>query len=661
MSFIRFFAVFTLLLSLMTAPAQAQPEAKYSKVDFVSPVTATGDLASVPAALVVTMTPGWKTYWRTPGDSGLAPVIDSAGSSNVSAASLRWPAPHRFTIYDIDNFGYKDNVTFPVDITPATIGGAIEAKLRVDLLVCSDICVPESHSVSLSLPAGTASDSAHKAVYDAALATLPKADIDGVKLQSAELTVTPENRAQLSVSALITRPLADDADLFVESNGDVSFLKPDIAQDTATGETRFSMLANTTIAPDKLAQDLAGKTLTLTFVDKDGSLETTLPLTVSGIDVAPVDDAEVATLEIEPDMPKLGLSILLVAFIGGLILNLMPCVLPVLSLKVLSVLKHGGKGHEKEHRQHIFASFMASAAGIISSFWLMASALVALKTAGMSIGWGIQFQHPTFLIFLLVVVLAFALNMWGAFEIPLPRFIAHRIGGRKSHDSEGTLLGNFLTGAFATLLATPCTAPFLGTAVGFALAGSTLDIFAVFTFLGLGLATPYITLALIPRLFKYLPKPGKWMVTLRKILAVALFATAAWLVSILFTVATQPTLDSGWQKFDQSQIAPAVADGKVVIVDVTADWCLTCKANKRLVLEQADIMEALNQPHIIKLQADWTQRDEVIATYLRSFGKFGIPFNIVYGPAAPEGIVLPELLSKRLVLDALTMAAGESL
>lgn len=658
MSFVRFFAALALLLSLLATPAQAQPETKYSSVRLASPVTATGDLASVPAALIVTMTPGWKTYWRTPGDAGLAPVVDSAGSVNVSAVSLRWPAPHRFTIYDIDNFGYKENVTFPVDITHATVGAAIEAKLRVDLLVCSDICVPESHNVSLSLPAGAAADSADKAVYDAALATLPQTTIDGIALEKATAEITADNRLALTVTAKATRPLADDADVFVEGAEGVGFLRPDIAQDSATGTARFVMLANTTIAPDKLARDLAGKTLTFTFVDKDGALEATLPVSIDGV-VAAAPPETVATVALEPVMPKLGLTILLVAFVGGLILNLMPCVLPVLSLKVLSVLKHGGKGHEKEHRQHIFASFMASAAGIISSFWLMASALVALKSAGMSIGWGIQFQHPTFLIFLLVIVLAFAFNMWGAFEIPLPRFIAHRIGGRKSHDSEGTLLGNFLTGAFATLLATPCTAPFLGTAVGFALAGSTLDIFAVFTFLGLGLASPYILLALVPRLFKYLPKPGKWMVTLRKILAVALFATAAWLASILFTVATQPTLDTGWQKFDQALIAPAVADGKVVIVDITADWCLTCKANKRLVLEQADIMEALNQPHIIKLQGDWTQRDEVIATYLRDFGKFGIPFNIVYGPAAPEGIVLPELLSKRVVLDALTMAAGE--
>ena len=248
--------------------------------------------------------------------------------------------------------------------------------------------------------------------------------------------------------------------------------------------------------------------------------------------------------------------------------------------------------------------------------------------------------------------------MWGAFEVPLPRFIARHASRNKTED-EPTLLGHFLTGAFATLLATPCTAPFLGTAVGFALARGALEIFSIFTFLGIGLALPYILLAVSPSVFKYMPKPGKWMVSLRKILALALLLTALWLGSVLASISTTPALDSGWTKFDKALIAPAVAEGHTVMVDVTADWCLTCKANKRFVLESTEIVEALSGDNIIRLQADWTQRDQDIAAYLQSFGKYGIPFNIVYGPAAPEGIVLPELLSREAVLNALTEAAGE--
>jgi suppressor for copper-sensitivity B len=300
---------------------------------------------------------------------------------------------------------------------------------------------------------------------------------------------------------------------------------------------------------------------------------------------------------------------------------------------------------------------MASAAGILFSFWVMAGVLSTLKSAGQTIGWGIQFQYPGFLLFLIAVLLGFAANMWGLFEIPLPRLIVKNMPAR--HEHEPTLLGHFLTGSFATLLATPCTAPFLGTAVGFALAREGVDIFIVFTFLGLGLAFPYIVLALSPQVFKYMPKPGRWMIFLKKVLAAALALTAVWLFTVLMTVATQATLDDGWSPFDEALIAPAVNDGKTVVVDVTADWCLTCKANKRLVLDQQEVEDALSGPNILRLQADWTQRNETIAAYLRKYGKYGVPFNIVYGPGAPQGIILGELLSKDEIMRALAEATDE--
>ncbi len=639
-------------LLLLGGTAQAQQPAKHSAVRLYSPVMATGDLDKIPAALEITLEGNWKTYWRTPGDAGLTPVVETAGSTNIAKVDLHYPAPHRFTIYDIDNFGYKHSVTLPIDIIPATAGDAVDAQLRVDLLVCDEICVPESHSVTLALPAGTAEASPDASAYDAALKKIPARDVQGVEFKDSYLTVSSDNRTQLVVSAVLSQKPSREADLFVESHGgDISFGKPVIDHDSTTGQTTFTAFANTTTPQDKVAAKISQSPLVLTYVDGDLSAEGTLALGETPINAEIPDDAA-------DGAPALSLSILLYALIGGLILNLMPCVLPVLSLKVLSVLSHGGAKTDKASRHKVFVHFMASAAGIITSFWLIAGGLVALKLAGESIGWGIQFQHPGFLVFLIVVILAFALNMWGLYEIPLPRFIAHRVGRRRD-DTEPTVLGDFLTGAFATLLATPCTAPFLGTAVGFALAGSAVDIFTIFTFLGLGLAAPYILLALMPRLFKYLPKPGAWMLKLRRVLAIALLATAAWLASTLYTVSTQPTLDAGWEQFSEAAIAPAVAEGKVVFVDITADWCLTCKANKRLVLDTEDVITGLNQPHVVRMQGDWTQQDEVIAAYLKSFGKFGIPFNVVYGPAAPQGIILPELLSKRAVLDALVTAAGE--
>lgn len=650
-----FFALLLAALIFWGGPATAQQPAasKHSAVRLYSPVMATGDLDKIPAALEITLQDNWKTYWRTPGDAGLTPVVATDGSTNIAKVDLHYPAPHRFTIYDIDNFGYKHTVTLPVDITPAKAGDAVDAQFRVDLLVCDEICVPESHTVSLSLPAGTAEASTDAAAYDAALKKLPPRDVQGVEFKDTHLTVSSDNRTQLVVNAILSQKPSRDADLFVESEGgEVSFGKPVIEHDSTTGQTTFTAFANTTTPTDQIAQKISKSPLVLTYVDGDLSAEGSIALGETPL------AAQTATLDDEQAAPTLSLSILLYALLGGLILNLMPCVLPVLSLKVLSVLSHGGAKTDKASRHKVFVHFMASAAGIITSFWLIAGGLVGLKLAGESIGWGIQFQHPGFLIFLIVVILAFAFNMWGLYEIPLPRFIAHRVGRRRD-DTEPTVLGDFLTGAFATLLATPCTAPFLGTAVGFALAGSAVDIFTIFTFLGIGLALPYILLALMPRLFKYLPKPGAWMLKLRRVLAVALFATAAWLASTLYTISTQPTLDAGWEQFSEAAIAPAVADGKVVFVDITADWCLTCKANKRLVLDTDDVIAGLNQPHVVRMQGDWTKQDEVIAAYLKSFGKFGIPFNVVYGPAAPQGIILPELLSQRAVLDALVTAAGE--
>jgi suppressor for copper-sensitivity B len=229
----------------------------------------------------------------------------------------------------------------------------------------------------------------------------------------------------------------------------------------------------------------------------------------------------------------------------------------------------------------------------------------------------------------------------------------------KKHENEPTFFGHFLTGIFATLLATPCTAPFLGTAVGFALARGAFEIFAIFTFLGLGLAAPYILLSVSPKLIRLLPKPGKWMITLKRILALSLVATAAWLAHVLFTITTMPALEEGWAKLDQPAIAQYVAEGKTVFVDVTADWCLTCKANKKFVLETPEIEAALSAENVVRMQGDWTQRDETTAAYLQSFGRYGIPFNVVYGPGAPQGIALPELLAKKDILDALGTAGGE--
>lgn len=394
------------------------------------------------------------------------------------------------------------------------------------------------------------------------------------------------------------------------------------------------------------------------------------------------------------------LGMLLLALVGGLILNAMPCVLPVLSLKIFGMVKSAEQG-----RRHVVMGALGTTAGILVSFWVLAGAAVAAKAAGGAVGWGVQFQQPGFVAFLAVVVVLFTLNLWGLFEIPLPQRFA-QLGGQ---GSDG-LAGHFVSGLFATLMATPCSAPFLGTAVGFALGQQAGTIFAMFTAVGLGLALPYLLLAAFPSSARLFPKPGAWMLTLRGVLGFLLGGSAVWLFFVLSaqigpaqlaffqlallllalfvwlhrrskggtrrlvtvlallaaigsiviaaggrgqggaTVAESTRHD--WQPFDEGRALEIAAQGRPVFVDFTADWCLTCKTNEYLVLETDTVSDAFTQDDVVTMKADWTNADPEITAFLARYGRSSIPFYILYRPQQ-DPYVFGELLTKDRVLDAL--------
>ncbi len=690
-----------------------------SKVRLIAAVGAVGEDDSISLGLEFHMEPGWKTYWRSPGDAGLPPQVDWSGSANLAAAELFWPAPRRYSAYGLETVGYEKTVVLPVTAWLETPGRALALNARVDYLVCKEICIPRRADLTLDLASGIAASTPFAAVIDHYRALVPGPHEGGELAVERIEALGAGDKSRLRITARSGRPFGE-IDVFVEGPPGFWAGAPKLRR-LAGGRVAVLTLAAGT--GDGKNASLIGMPLTVTIVENtiesNAESDTGSSVESGGDAQLPPARALETRLTVTAGTETNGLGgfagILAIALLGGLILNLMPCVMPVLSLKLLGVIGHGG-GETGAVRR----SFLATSAGILFTFMVLASLAVGLRMAGLSVGWGIQFQQPVFLAAMAVVLTLFACNLWGFFEIPLPGWMGD-LALRHSGHSQGrphSLEGQFLTGAFATLLATPCSAPFLGTAIGFALARGAVETYAVFFALGLGFTAPYLTMVAAPQLATRLPRPGPWMVGLRRLLGLALVLTALWLISVL---AAQLSVDAAalvsvlllalgavlwslagntprialprpalrlvagllvlitliapgrfeeamplpppsghlWQPFDRSAIPALVASERVVLVDVTAEWCLTCQVNKKLALDRGEVTQLLSDGSVIAMRADWTRRDDDIAAYLTGFGSFGIPFNVVYGPATPRGIVLPELLTSARVVDAVSRAAGE--
>lgn len=647
-------------------------------VRLLTATEAIGGIDRVTLALEFRFAPGWHGYWRTPGEAGLPPTLDWTGSQNLISADLRYPAPKRAVLLGIETFAYEQALVLPIEAKLLDAGQALPLKLGVDYLACAEICVPYRADLALTLPPGAGSPAPEAARIAEGLALLPgSAEAAGVTVEDAAIS-GDRLRLTLVFAAPLTAAERAGLDLFLEGPASLTAPRPEMSGSASR--------------------------LSLEMPLKGASAEEILKAGLTGTLVAGERRAEFPITPVLAAAPAGNWAVMLgLALLGGLILNLMPCVLPVLSLKLLGLVGSSGRA-----RAAVRGDLLAAAAGILVSFLVLAGAASALKLAGGAVGWGIQFQQPWFLAGMIGVLALFAGSLLGGREIALPVAVSSWAGGI----GRGSRGESFLSGMVATLLATPCSAPFVGTAVGFALAQGPGAIFAIFGALALGFAAPFLLLAIFPGWVRFLPKPGAWMLWVKRGFGLALLATGGWLLTVLAAlvdpaalaavgllaliliaamirlrrglavavfaglagIAALPSLaarwapppapvqtrDALWQPWSPDRLADARTGGKIVFLDVTADWCLTCKANKLAVLDRDAIRTALAAPGTLALRADWTRPNPEIAAFLNRHGRYGIPFNIVYGPDAPEGILLPELLTLEAVEAALKRAGAKS-
>lgn len=637
---------------------------------------------TVQGLLEVKLDTDWKTYWRSPGEGGVAPSINWETSSNISHVDWQWPLPKRYEFLGVETLGYKHDVIFPLSIHVKDMTKPVFLSGKLTMSSCTSICVLTDYELSFDfLPSKLLPSTEAMFLYNKGESQVPKTS------PAVTLKAVSYNKAEKKVTVVATNSTGwQQPDVIIDGDTqavkDTSFLKPTT---TIKGDTLYATLPVTSWFG---TPKLVGQPLHVTIGDHDIAVEMTATATDLPVNI-PSTNGNI-------------LKVIGLALLGGLILNIMPCVLPVLGMKLSSVISAQGLA-----RRQIRTQFLASAAGIIVSFWLLAIFLTVMKLSGQALGWGIQFQSPWFIGAMIAITVLFGANMLGLFEIRLSSntntWLATK--GDSSH------LGHFIQGMFATLLATPCSAPFLGTAVAFALGADLITLFAIFTALAIGMAAPWLLIALFPQLATLMPKPGAWMDRVKTLFGLMMLATSVWLLSLmtsffnasavwglgavilviilwllgrkkgrktviitlavmllgagasLFTGSltankwsTPLPDDHHWIPLDTAKIATEVAQGKTVFVDVTAQWCITCKANKIGVILQEPVYSALDNKNIVLMRGDWTKPSDYVTGFLQSHGRFGVPFNIVYGPNAPKGIELPVILSSESVLSALKEA-----
>jgi thiol:disulfide interchange protein DsbD len=643
---------------------------KYSQAELLSETTAVAPGATATVALRLRLSKGWHTYWVNPGDSGTPLHLSFKNGPGVKVARVLMPFPKRFETGPLISFGYENEVIFPIDLDinrELRPGGSAHVEFTAEWLVCEDVCIPAVQTLQMDLPVARLEDVKPTPQFNA---------IQKARARAPQVDPQVRRLVQSGESVSLTVPKwaghRDFVDFFPFKGSGVTNEAP-VVKSGANLLGIFMTKSNVPqVSPDRIGVLITRR--------KGTSRLEAIQFGDSGWKIDEQNRAEVPG----------GLWWMLVsALIGGLILNLMPCVFPVLSIKLLSLLKLA----EAEPRA-VRAQNFAYVIGVLVSFLAVAGSLSALRSAGHLIGWGFQLQSPVFLSLLVWLFFLLALNLFGVFEIG---FINAGMGQRLTRS--GGLWGSFFTGVLAVVVASPCTAPFMGVALGFGLAQPTPVLLAIFLALGLGLALPYLLFALFPAWVRLLPKPGMWMVRLKQVMAFPLLLTDIWLLWVLnqargsdavsvvligalalgFAVwlarsrrflaglvalvavggglAYVYSLEHGMARVRAADdmwtpYSPALLEslhGKNVFVNMTADWCLTCKVNERLVFDDPEIIKLLKSKNINLLKGDWTERNEEITLFLNRFQRVGVPFYVLYSPRHPDGLSLPEVLTKNIL------------
>ena len=642
--------------------------------------------------------PRWHTYWKNPGDSGLPTKLEWQLPAGVQAGAIEWPTPGKLPLGPLMNYGYEGTLLLPVPITvPAGFkGDTLAVKLHAEWLVCKDVCIPESGDFSLRLPVQAAT-AGHAGLFEAARAALPQ------PVAGSEASATLQGEALLlKVSGLPAAWQGKTLTFYPETTGVIHNAAPiggrwAGADWTARVPLDPQRSASPALMPAVLAAPgQAAGVLVQVAVSGNwpapGAAPAPLPSLLTSPTAAP-----------PPPAISLGWALLL-ALAGGLLLNLMPCVFPVLSLKVLGFAKHAAD------RRNLLLGGLAYTAGVVLSFVALAALLLALRAGGEQLGWGFQLQSPAVVAVLAALFTLIGLNLCGAFEFSsvLPSSLA---AARARHP----VVDAGLTGVLAVAVASPCTTPFMGASLGLAVTLPTVQALAVFAALGLGMALPYLAASAWPRVAQALPRPGVWMVHFKTLMAFPMFATVVWLVWVLGQqtgidgaaallllllalafaawALGSPTLGPAarrgfgalalllmaaalfwaapalrqeavasnssaasetWQPWSAERVAQAQAEGRPVFVDFTAAWCVTCQFNKRSTLARSEVKAAFDERHVLLLRADWTRRDAAISAELSRLGRTGVPVYALYAPGAAGPQLLTEILSVDEVLGALS-------